>query len=903
MKFFKKGLAVLLAAITVFGANTVGVFAATVNEGEAEYRVPYSPDEHGSFLSEDEVDNSVSLYGNYISKTEYEKIIRNDNSLGANYSASFYGCYDTGGGRIKYVSSVDGVHAVGTNMNSISINGQKAYCIQPGVHTSEWVSYSDTSTGAWQNLTRYQRQAINTVLCYGREGNLSNLQKGTTINSDQAWCATQILIWEIVRGVRNATAPYSLKSGQNGYIGLTCANGANPNIRTAYNKIVNGMASYQKKPTFAETDVSKAPTYYLKAVYNASTRKWNYESMTLTDNNNVLSQFSQFNGKTLNVGNGTVKVSVSGNRLILTPLSADLSKASQVATISSVKSGIPKSSKGTLVSYAASGYQDIISGGVIDPPSAFFKVGITTSELARLDRDGRIQKVVLTPSENDDPDIDDDEGSLSTSDNVEGWYFRVIAPDSFTEQYGVTEFTLGPTDKSGFTQSLSEYVKSHFNYNNVYTIVPAGYYYFYELGQKQADGSISMPDFYADPQRFTLYLASGITLNGIGYAHNIFNIPTVLYKVNEDGSSTENYVFEATNKETGETYRISSLGENGCKVIGRNTNKYNKVVDGNHYILLPEGSYTIKELGVRQTDGEYKIPDRFETPDIPDFEVSAEAYKTAQDNGDKAITISVKNQCSGYIAVQKSETGNPDKRVQGAVYGVFSDEACLELMYEMPPTDQNGESTSEIKFACNTKLYVKEIEAPPNYELDETVYPVMLEPNETSTSEIIKYTCKVSDLKIVSGSVTLKKTNNKSEPLTGTEWRILTLQREPLNFEQVEQGQYEYSEQTENPQAVNTLKTNSQGVMKCTKLPLGDYYMIEVKAADNYMPYGLEIPFTISDSSDETLNVLLNAENHYSFLNETGGNGNYLNYFYAGLLAIPTLFGLLKIKKIKKKGK
>ena len=166
-------------------------------------------------------------YGGYISKAEYAKHI-NSRSVGAYYHADFELCTDTGGSAIKYVSSVDGVHSPGTTMYQININGRRAYCIQPGSHFL------------------HARE-----LCYGREGNFTAISAGTSIKSCQAYIATQVVIWEIIRGVRNSTAPYSLKSGQNGYIGLFCANGSNANIREAYNRIVKAMNNYQTVPSFA----------------------------------------------------------------------------------------------------------------------------------------------------------------------------------------------------------------------------------------------------------------------------------------------------------------------------------------------------------------------------------------------------------------------------------------------------------------------------------------------------------------------------------------------------------------------------------------------------------------------------------------------------------------------------
>lgn len=124
-------------------------------------------------------------------------------------------------------------------------------------------SASDT----WNNLTDNQQRAINTPLCYGLEGSASTVTAGA-VNTDEAYIATQLIVWEIVDGQRNAIAPFSLKSGKNGYLSLYCAGGAYPNIRTAYNRITSGMSKFWKVPSFADDIKSQAPTYTLDAVYN-----------------------------------------------------------------------------------------------------------------------------------------------------------------------------------------------------------------------------------------------------------------------------------------------------------------------------------------------------------------------------------------------------------------------------------------------------------------------------------------------------------------------------------------------------------------------------------------------------------------------------------------------------------
>ena len=100
---------------------------------------------------------------------------------------------------------------------------------------------------------------------------------------------------------------------------MYCADGYNGNIAEAYHRIESAMSSAQTVPSFAGKESSNAPTYTLTAKYNNVKRVWNYAPLTLTDSNSMMAQFAAFNNKTVDVGNATVTVKVSGNKVTLTP--------------------------------------------------------------------------------------------------------------------------------------------------------------------------------------------------------------------------------------------------------------------------------------------------------------------------------------------------------------------------------------------------------------------------------------------------------------------------------------------------------------------------------------------------------------------------------------------------------
>ena len=230
-------------------------------------------DGYGEYISNDELGKLVS-YGGYISKKEYAEQLADD-SVGASYNPSFAGCYDTNGYQITVRRAMAGQY-VGESALLIYVNGSRAYCIQPGAALNTGSSLTQTtSSGVWASLSANQKEAVNTALCYGREGNFPNIKGSSSINSDQCYIATQLIIWEIINGERNASAPYSLNG--NGYLSMYCADGYNGNIANAYHKIENAMAAAQTVPSFATKTASDAPLYTLNAneseVAFARTRK------------------------------------------------------------------------------------------------------------------------------------------------------------------------------------------------------------------------------------------------------------------------------------------------------------------------------------------------------------------------------------------------------------------------------------------------------------------------------------------------------------------------------------------------------------------------------------------------------------------------------------------------------
>ena len=73
-----------------------------------------------------------------------------------------------------------------------------------------------------------------------------------------------------------------------------------------------------------------------------------------------------------------------------------------------------------------------------------------------------------------------------------------------------------------------------------------------------------------------------------------------------------------------------------------------------------------------------------------------------------------------------------DAKLSGAVFGLYSDANCTNLITKLPATDANGESSVQIIKTQDT-VYLKEITAPTGYRINATAYNVKLEVSKTTT--------------------------------------------------------------------------------------------------------------------------------------------------------------------------
>lgn len=332
---------------------------------------------------------------------------------GDKVTITFDYCYDSAGNIIKFQqTTVSDGYTVGTpgeELCKIFADGKEAYCIEPGHTLYSGNTLTEDGSTVWKNLGSAKQKAINLALLYGKPGSGKSLS-GT---EDQKWVATQLIVWEFVSGCRSTSEGYKCTNTK--FIDGICAGGSNPGVKSVYNAISKSLANYSTVPSFASAIASKAETYEMKY----SDEKY---TLTLTDSNNILSDFS------FKTTSG-ISVSKSGNKLTLT----STSPVNNAVTFNSAKS-MPSVSGTTLVPYGDASLQDVITGveNDADPIRAYFKVKTSSGnlKLVKTSEDGNVANIEFT--------VKGDGYSKTVKTNSKGEFeLTDLVPGSYT----VTEIT------------------------------------------------------------------------------------------------------------------------------------------------------------------------------------------------------------------------------------------------------------------------------------------------------------------------------------------------------------------------------------------------------------------------------------------------------------------------------
>jgi len=278
---------------------------------------------------------------------------------------SFSHTYDSNGNAMRYNSSanIGGYTAGGTGNYKyrMFVDGENAFCIQPGVPLKTGNTLKKASSDTWNALSANQKKAVGLALLYGYQGNRNNLSG----SDDEKWLATQTLVWEFVTGCREATGSYN-QTSTTVYSLHFGSNYANSGARAVYDQIVAMLREHNTIPSFmsgGKNDITKELAY-----------KDGKYSITLNDSNGVLSDYSFLSS------DSNVSVSKSGNKLTISSTVA----ISGSVRITAKRNNVPTvSSSAKLIAYGDPNLQDLVTGVEnADTVSAYINIETPTGTIA-----------------------------------------------------------------------------------------------------------------------------------------------------------------------------------------------------------------------------------------------------------------------------------------------------------------------------------------------------------------------------------------------------------------------------------------------------------------------------------------------------------------------------------------
>ena len=143
---------------------------------------------------------------------------------------------------------------------------------------------------------------------------------------------------------------------------------------------------------------------------------------------------------------------------------------------------------------------------------------------------------------------------------------------------------------------------------------------------------------------------------------------------------------------------------------------------------IPIGTVVIREV---------KAPDGYSLSNVVFYRVINEEIAGIAQDTNTPINVPIDEMpAKAYIGIHKLNRSGIG--VGGAVYGLYSDSACASL-YDKLTTNADGKGTFAKSVDVGKTYYIKEITAPTGYELDDTVYPVITnEENSTVETAVIQ---------------------------------------------------------------------------------------------------------------------------------------------------------------------
>lgn len=607
---------------------------------------------------------------------------------------------------------------------------QRAYCIEPDKAselTSSATVKSTSQSAAWKQLSSAQQNAVNLILSWGFGG-----FESPSKNKVHYYYATQLLIFEIVAGKRNAST-FDAVSGKplltpaNTMTATSSAETTVANVTTAYNNMVSWCQKSVRNPSYTASSLSSAKSYQMS--YNQSNGQY---SITLTDSNGTESVTK---ASDVIVSNSNVKVSVSGKKITFT-CSKNLGSTVNVTFKNSFlkEHGIKsKNSLYLITSNDSASYQTFARGSNYTVKDGYVK--LTFPDVVKL----QLQK----SSSNTELTAGNDCYSLN------GAEYGIYTNKACTKKIGSIT-----TNASGYG-SYSKYVDASASYYAKETKAPKGYeldktvYTFVSSGKKDSNGyaifkAVRLSDKKTEPQDNPVNDPVGIVLQkknaitgettsqGLGGA--VFSVSYYAQEIDKDYNVKPGYTAPALDSKNLKRIWYIQTDEDGYTELNQNYLAEGFISDDFYFATntgnpaLPVGTVVIKEE---------KAPEGYSLSDVVFYRhISEEIAEIAKDTN-TPINVPINEMpAKAYVGINKLNQSGIG--VANAVYGLYSDSACASL-YDKLTTNADGKCTFAKSVDVGKTYYIKEITAPTGYELDDTVYPVIAnEENSTVETAVIQ---------------------------------------------------------------------------------------------------------------------------------------------------------------------
>ena len=608
---------------------------------------------------------------------------------------------------------------------------QRAYCIEPDKAselTSSATVKSTSQSAAWKQLSSAQQNAVNLILSWGFGG-----FESPSKNKVHYYYATQLLIFEIVAGKRNAST-FDAVSGKplltpaNTMTETSSAETTVANVTTAYNNMVSWCKKSVRNPSYTASSLSSAKSYQMS--YNQSNGQY---SITLTDKNGTASVTK---ASDVIVSNSNVKVSVSGNKITFT-CSKNLGTTVNVTMKNSFlkEHGIKsKNSLYLITSNDSASYQTFARGSNYAVKDGYVK--LTFPDVVKL----QLQK----SSSNTELTAGNDCYSLN------GAEYGIYTDKACTRKIGSIT-----TNASGYG-SYSKYVDSTASYYAKEITAPTGYeldktvYTFVSSGKKDSNGyaifkAVSLSDKKTEPKDNPVNDPVGIVLQkknavtgettsqGLGGA--VFSIEYYAQEIDKDYDVKADETAPALDSKNLKRTWYIQTDEDGKALLASKylAEGYNSDDFYFSYNLLTVPTIPIGTVVIR----EVKAPDGYSLSNVVFYRVINEEIAGIAQDTNTPINVPIDEMpAKAYIGIHKLNRSGIG--VGGAVYGLYSDSACASL-YDKLTTNADGKGTFAKSVDVGKTYYIKEITAPTGYELDDTVYPVIAnEENSTVETAVIQ---------------------------------------------------------------------------------------------------------------------------------------------------------------------